>query len=179
MKYFSWYKEKHGERLDFLSDTEVMVKDFGWSVCMFENQISNEICDKFDITFKIISFGGDGSHLDFCIGYATGNTLEESIQDWGTCLGEEDNSDTSASWAFWASSLLYNGFGDYGNINNSINYSTDDLLRILFDFKAKTVKVYHNGKEKNSKDLKATKFWIGLSMRYEGNQITMVEYKYD
>lgn len=177
---FTWYKEKHGERLEFISDKRVRVKKEDiWSVCLYETEISNKICDKFDITFKVISFGIDRRDLDFCIGYATGDTLETSIENWEECIGEDNNKQTSAAWAFWESSLVYNGFCEYETSDSDMNYSPNDLLRLLFDFKTNKVKIYQNGEEKDCKDLGATKFWIGLSLRYQGTEIEMVEYKYD
>ena len=174
---FTWYKKKHSDGLKFLSDSEVIVSHFNrWRTCFFENEISNKICNKFDITFKVISFGKEKEEPDFCIGYTTTNTIEESMIDWQLCLGETENKHTSAAWAFYSTHLFYNG---NCIVWESMEYSPGDLLRVSFDFEKNTVKVYQNAEEKDCQGLEATKLWIGLSMTYEGNQITMVEYKYD
>ena len=174
---FTWYKKKHSSGLKFLSDSEVIASNsIRWKTCFFENEISNEVCDKFDIAFKLISFGKEKEIPDFCIGFTTTNTIEESMIDWEQCLGETGNGDTSAAWAFYATHLFYNG--DYV-IDESMKYSEGDLFRISFDFEKGTVKVYQNDEEKDCQELKVTKFWIGLSLLYVENQIKMVEYKYD
>ena len=174
---FTWYREQYGEGLKFLSDTEVIVeKNTSWSTCMFENVISNEVCNNFDITFKIISFGDGRKHLDFVIGYTKENTLEKSITNWKQCLGEGENFSTSRSWAFWNSSLIW--AGDFVH-EDTINYSAGDLIKISFDFEAMKVKVYHNDQERDCQDLNTTKVWVGLSLMYEGCKIEMIEYKYD
>ena len=180
---FTWYKQNPSKNLQFISDSEVTIKkQSGWRICLFENVISNEICNKFSITFKLISFGDSRKKLDFCIGFTTANTLEESVINWNQCLGEEDNKTTSASWAFWQSSLIYNGKGYSGKHvqkSGSMNYSIGDLFKVSFDFQAQDVKLHHNDKEVDSKPLITTKLWIGLSLKFKGNQIKMVEYKYD
>ena len=48
-----------------------------------------------------------------------------------------------------------------------------------FDFIEKNIKIYHNDKELDCKELKVDKVWIGLSLRRKGNHIEMVEYKYE
>ena len=50
---FAWYRGKHGDDLEFISDTEVTMYDgTPNSLCMFENVISSAFCDRFEITFK-------------------------------------------------------------------------------------------------------------------------------
>ena len=144
---------------------------------MFENKISNEICNSFSITFKVISFGDNRKFLDFCIGHTTGETLEDSIMDWNKCLGEGINAATSSSWAFWRNALLCNGI--YIKLPGFMDYSRGDFFKISFDFREKQVKIYHNNKECDCKDLTVTKLWVGLSLRFVGTHIEMIEYKYD
>ena len=95
---------------------------------------------------------------------------------WSTCMGEAENRNSSAAWAFYKTHLFYKGSRV---LSGSMKYSPRDLFRISFDFEENTVKVYQNNEEKDCQDLESTEFWIGLSMIYEGNQIKMVEYKYD
>ena len=74
---FTWYRKKCGDGIEFLSDTEVKVNEFrGWTSCIIGSQISNKICDKFSITFKIKSFGDGQSCPTFDIGYVTADSLE-------------------------------------------------------------------------------------------------------
>ena len=53
---FGWFKKKYGHGLEFISDTEVkMTEEDVDAPCMFDDKIkiSDQICDKFSITFEI------------------------------------------------------------------------------------------------------------------------------
>ena len=177
---FTWYKKHEDDSVEFISDTEVKLKSAKWSNCMFESEITDKMCRTFSATFKIISFGDDTSEPDFCIGYAKGDTLEASIKNWNYCLGEEYNTNTSASWAFCDDELLYSADGyDLQDVSQSMHYSQGDLLRISFDFEEKKAKIYRNDEEQDCRDLTTTKLWIGISLFYKGSHVQMVEYKYD
>ena len=52
-------------------------------------------------------------------------------------------------------------------------------MKLVFDFENKKVTIYQNDKEGDSRNLKATKLWIGLSLTYLGATVEMIQYKYD
>ena len=176
---FKWYKKRHGPGLELVSDTKVKVTDVHhWAICMFENEISNETCDTFSVTFQVISFG---RMEDICFGYATGKSLEESIKVWTQPLGRESNRNTTTSWTF-CGALYYCDFKESFTAvqkSGSMKYSADDLFKISFDFKTKKVRVFQNNQEKGCKDLLTTKLWIGFALYSKGNSIEMVDYRYD
>ena len=177
---FTWYKKQHGDAIQLISDSEVKQIANDWSTCVFENVISGEICDKFSVTCKVVAFGDDRDGPYFCIGYATGDTLEESMKDWNDAIGGDDAT-TSASWGFADNELHVAALDDTFSLMDSvhINWTCGDLVKISFDFiKNKTI-VYHNDKELDSQVLHSNKLWIGLSLYYKGSQMEMVQYKYD
>ena len=178
---FTWYKKKDVDTIEFISDTEIKQTVSNWSTCMLENEISNETCDNFSVTFEVISFGvADGPN--FCIGYTTKDTIEESIKKWNAPLGESKNKHSSASWAMYDDALFLSAKGEeFVEIDNlDMTYSCGDLFKILIDFKEKqTIKIYQNDGELDCQALDQTKLWIGISLYYKGSQIKMVQYKYD
>ena len=176
---FTWYKNDKQDGVEFISDTEVKSYSEGWTTCMIDNEISNEICDKFSITFKVISFRDHHDTPDFDIGYTLKDTLEESITNWQSPLGEMGNKTTSASWNLYGSILYYNGLSALVTTKRNVKYLLGDTFRVLVDFKENKVKLYHNDEEWDCKELNVTKLWIGVSLYYVGTQIKIIQYKYD
>ena len=178
---FTWYKKKHGRRLEFVSDTEVRSPERVGSTmrtCLFENEISDSICDRFSITFKIKVIGRSSSN--FYIGYAFGgDIIEHSVRNWDVQLGQIDNKHISESWCLWNDEVRYS-FGDDQFVarGNRYKFKENDLIRLAFDFQKKSVTIYYDGKAQHGTDLQATKFWVGVSLHFGGDQVEMVEYKY-
>ena len=177
---WKWYRKHHGKGLKFNSDTEVTADwHHSWNTCMLEKTISNAFCNKFSITFKVKT---DGGPCDVYIGYATGDTLETSILNWNQLLGDGENSSTSYAWDIWNDELYFTGGGQEpecvsNDIEGVISYSEGDLFKLVFDFRRKEVTIYHNSKEMDYNDLKATKLWVGVSIY--NDTIEMVKYEYD
>ena len=146
---------------------------------MFENGISNKFCNKFSITFKIVSFGDYQTYSDFYIGYTKGESLESSIMDGYDQLGEGMNSSSSSSWGIGNRELCHSGDGDCYEQLKEITFSLNDLLRLEINFKEKKAKIYHNGKEEDCRKLRVNKLWIGLSIWFKGETVEMIEYIYD
>ena len=68
------------------------------------------------------------------------------------------------------------------DIYEEIEYTRNDIFKLLFDFIENKVRVYLNDKEMNHQDLKADKLWIGLgliTLMQKATIIEMVDYKYD
>ena len=134
---FRWYKDHHGDEIEFVSDTKVRLNEHvdGWSVCLLENEISKQFCRKFSIRFKIVSFGEDGEEPDFFVGYATGNSIENSVLDWQSAFGEGGNSDTSWGWVMYTDRCSHYGDGHkLERVADSIQYSKGDIVTLVFDF---------------------------------------------
>ena len=189
---FTWYKKNHGQELKFLSDTEVTVgekvkdRQYEWLTCVFDSVISSDICNKFNMTFKIKSFGkafGAAATLrttpDFYIGYTEKETLEESIKNWDYQLGESDNASTTSSWCFSEQAIYHSGDGDHFRRVKDASFAVGDSLKIAFDFIGKNVKIYHNDIEGDRRELTTDKVWIGLSLVYPQETVEMIEYKYE
>ena len=176
---FTWYKNDKQQGVKFISDTEAKSIADGWTTCLFENVISNDICDKFSITFKVISFRMNKDTPDFDIGYTLENTIEESMKEWYSPLGEGNNKQTSASWNICGSTLYSYTRRGLSTVKMNVKYSVGDTFRLLFDFKEKKVKIYYNDEENDCENLNVTKLWVGMSLYYKGSQIKMIEYKYD
>ena len=193
---FTWYKEKYGDGLKFISDTEVKLeKNPGehealWPTCLFGNELSDTVCDKFSISFKIKAFGSDPDFeglecCDFYIGYLFGNTndtIPSSITNWYDQLGQYSIKNTSYSWGFYKNELKYShGETVWHQVENDCEseWKIGDIIRLLFDFKKKKVRVYHNDKQRDCVEMKGTNLWIGLSFHDNGSQIEMIDYKYD
>ena len=105
------------------------------STCLLENEISNKLCDKFSIAFKLRSYGDDDDYFDFYIGYATADSIDESIKDWNRSFGEYDNDQTSWGWIIFDDELLHSGDGhSILEIDKGLDYSLGDLVRISFNF---------------------------------------------
>ena len=151
----------------------------GWTTCIFDHVISNETCDKFSITFEVISFGDNRNKPNFLIGYALKDEIEESMKDWTTPLGEGGNSATSASWNSFMDSLYHNSLGHFSKERRNVQYSVGDKFTIIFDFEQRKAKLYLNDKEMDCTALNVIKLWIGVSVLYAGTHIKMVGYKYD
>ena len=109
----TWYKTKHGDSIEFISDTEVKLtgEHVDFKTCMLDTAISNGFCDKFDITFKAKDFGKENK-IGFDIGYSFGESLESSIADWNEELGYGDNAAASKGFCFLVGSLYYVADGD-------------------------------------------------------------------
>ena len=175
----TWYKNKHGNNLEFISDTEVKSNDVDYAaICMFENEISNEFCDTFSITFKMKS-GAIRTKMNapFLIGYSTGNSLEKSIIDWNKPLGGIMNKDTRSFCVGSFLAYFENGRSDL--MPEFIRYSVGDLIKLLFDFKDKKVNVYQNDKSLGHQDLDVEKLWVGLCLTKPDTIIQMIAYQYD
>ena len=188
---FTWYKKNRGEELEFLSDTEVTLAEEHslyrrWNTCMFENAISNKYCDRFSITFKIKSFGKYTPSMDprdlpdFYIGYTTEKTLGSSIIDWQCQLGEYKNSQTSCAWDVYDDELFFSGKGEcFAPAGYYSKYHVNDLFKLVIDFGANSVSLYHNDIEADSRKIDVKKLWVGFSLGYCQNRIEMVGYKYE
>ena len=185
---WTWHKQNYGQGLKFLSDTEVTTEEDGiWSTCLFENVISHAICDRFSITFKIKSFGKwepgdmvDKETPDFYIGYTTGQTIDDSILNWHHQLGEDKNALTSCAWNVYGNALYFFGEGrSFAKVARSLDYAIGDLLKLVIDFEGKTITIYYNDIEANSRKLDVKQLWIGFSIAFFHNTIEMVHYKYD
>ena len=176
---FAWYRKRHGQGLKFLSDTEVMMDEFAiekWSICMFENEISDKVCDRFSITFKIKAI--KSNFVGFDIGYATGDSLTESVKNWNEEIGCNANKGTSWGWCLCGRELYYISEFGVKSMKDQIPFALNDLCKLLFDFRKKKVRIYHNDQEVNCQYLKADKLWIGLCLIKKGTTIEMMEYKY-
>ena len=175
-----WYRKNYGQGIKFLSDTEVTVEnDDGWMTCMFENAISNDFCHLFSITFKLKSFGTDLSAPDFYIGYTTGPSLETSILNWTHIIGEDHNASSSCAWDVYDDELFFSGEGkNFDQVGYYSKYHVNDLFKLVIDFGANSVSIYHNDFEADSRKINAKKLWVGFSLGYCHNRIEMVGYEY-
>lgn len=176
---FKWYTKKHGDDIEFISDTEVKYNGYNskLSTCSFENEISSQFCDTFSITFKLKSLGSKRPSFD--IGYVTGDSLDKSIKDWNKELAESVNQDISWGFCFYVDSVYYLHDNSAEMSSSTTKYCVDDSIKLLFDFKDMKVRVYHNDKELDCRDLNADKLWIGLTLFNQGTILKMVDYKYD
>ena len=183
---FRWYQQKHGRGVEFLSPTKIEINTDlrEASTCLFENEISNELCDKFSFTFELM-YGSNWDLFWFYIGYATGHSIEESITNWDQPLGEEHNDKTSWGWIISDDELWHSGDGHVmEDIAEEIDYSLGDLIKVSLNFKETTARIYHNEKELNCQDLTVGKLWVGVSFKmvtfyHKGGSVEMVDYKYD
>lgn len=178
---FRWYKTQHGKELNFVSGTRIKLgkNAKNWSTCLFENDVSNQFCDKLTIQFEFKSFSKHSPA--FVIGYATGDSIEQSISEWECPLGGGDMKHTSFGWLMSG----YNTLAHAGNghqlemISMSMKYSEGDIFTIIFDFIEKEIVLHRNKIELNCQDFNADKIWIGVSMYGEGTEIELIDYEYD
>lgn len=184
---FTWYRKKHGNGIEFISDTEVKMnqatdKSNGRSdaVCMLATKISNQFCDQFSITFKSKSFAIEEIFLAFDIGYVVardGLDLEESVKDWNHELGSQSNKDTSFAFSIYNDELYYMT-DSIAHYLRDIHYSLGDSISLLFDFQRKVVWFYHNYKVMDCRSINGDAFWIGLCLMKKDTIIEMVDYKF-
>ena len=113
------------------------------------------------------------------LGYTLTNTIEESMKDWYSPLGESGNRHTSMSWNPCSTGLYHCGPLGVRTAQAYLAYSLGDTFTILYDFKEKKVKFYHNSLERDCQDLNLTKLWIGISLYYVGSHVEMIKYEYD
>lgn len=174
---WTWYKGNYGAGLKFISDSEVTCEDnIGWKTCMFENAISQEICNKFNITFKL----KEAESIDFYIGYTKGETIESSIRSWSDQIGEGYNEETSCAWDVYDDELCFSGEGEcFVNVVEDITYSVGDLFKLVIDFEANAVRIYHNDNELDSREIHVKKLWIGFSFGYAKTTIEVLHYEYE
>ena len=148
--------------------------------CIIGSQISNQICDKFSITFKIKSFGLNQSYPTFDIGYATGDSLEDCVKDWNSEFGRHENKKTSWAFSFYGKKTYYIGTPSrVRDKKRTIEYKLGDMIQLVFNFKENQVKAYHNEKAVDGAALNADKLWVGLCFVNQGTIIELVRYRYD
>ena len=176
---FTWYKNDKQKGVKFISETEVKAIKNVWTTCIFDNEISDKICNRFSITFQVISFGDERVEPDFDIGYTLENTIEESMKNWTSPIGEGQNKHTSTCWNCGNSRLYHSCSNGWSTVQKNLKYSLGDIFTMLFDFKEEKVKIYYNDQEKDCKDLNVTKLWVAISLFYTGNHVKVIDYKYD
>ena len=99
-------------------------------------------------------------------------------------LGQDDNKDISFSWCPWDDQLRYlHGDNVWESVENDDDktaaWKRGDIVKLIFDFKIKTVRIFHNEMERDCAELKGQKIWIGLSFHYKQSEVEMIDYQYE
>eukprot|EP01084_Bolivina_argentea_P280402 479531_1 len=137
-----------GNDLEFIGDkTLKKVNKSYWSTCLLDDEITNKVCNKFHLEFKIKT-----SMSTILFGFIT-STVEKSIKNWNWHLGSTQESPYSVGI------VIYPYRNDFqinlpqdktvtrakGYYKSDTKFTASDLFGLLFNFANKEVIITHNG----------------------------------
>ena len=179
-----WYTKKVGPGIEFISERIVKksVCDNGWSTCVLGYKISKDLCNKFDITFRLNSFGStdedDYNYPYFYLGFVTGKSIKKSIKKWNQAIGHGSNTATRG-WCISINKIYSVGFFNSGILDRDgkrCQFAVGDIFRISFDFEYKQVALFYNDQQVDLRKLKTKKLWIALSFALKNEIIEIIDY---
>lgn len=175
-----WFKEERGRHIVFLDDHRVTkdVEDFGWGTCIYGSQaITSDICNTFEITYKLNAFGVGKAYCCFVIGFVT-DKIENSIANWNERIGGGSNEKGSIGvWFYDHDVYVYDRDKSAQQLDHKKQYALNDLFRFKVDFRANQLHLFHNEKEISVIKLNTKYVRPALTISYEKEELEIVAFE--
>ena len=189
-----FYRDKHGKYLSFVSDTKIMKTQqpdgeyLRCSIGLMDKCITNKMCDKFQIDFKI-DFPKYNISSSLHIGYAS--SFKDVIH-WNDALGELDNGDIGKTYGIYingrSTMTLHKTWGlplpemlKYPPqcYKSKTYFQNGDIFTLSFDFVKDCIDIYHNYRYADTTPLDGRKSIIpGVSVWDYQDSIEIVECRF-
>eukprot|EP01084_Bolivina_argentea_P168266 291855_1 len=151
-----------------------------WSTCLFGMHINNQMCDKFDISFKWRRTA-ESAFPAINIGFIA-STIQNSIGNWNDRLGMKTNQKYSKCIMI---GTLYSRFYEYKNNQYSALLSTNhcfkdkDEFTLSFDFINDALHIFHNDNLSDTISLDNVKeIMPGISLIYKGDTVQVTQWNF-
>eukprot|EP01084_Bolivina_argentea_P125171 221801_1 len=180
--FYEWNQEICGQNLEFNGNKVKKIKeDYCYSGCVFGINVTNKICDIFNIEFEC---DDDNPEMNFRMGYIKADKLSTCLQVkrqmW--CLGWDQNKYNSlgitvcVGWSKMSFSDEQNQIA-YLPYEAAKKFGGSGLFTLSFNFVTEELIVFHNGNRAGSIKFKDKSIFAALSLHWSIQEITVIKYE--